>query len=392
MARASDTSHHVRRSGIAPALLLQAALDAIPEGVICVEPDGQVITWSEGARRLYGFTADEAVGRPFCELIVPDDRRDPEEQTRLAVMAGGEVPRFEVVRRRKDGSRLEVTVVLRAIRDPSGQAVGLCSIEREVHEARGEAEVHRLQERDRLRTEFMSEASHELNTPLTPIRLQLQLLKLAPGLGPKEIANLDAIERNVLRLAGLVHDMLEASRLQAGRFKLERTRVDLSNLVEDAAESFREQANQEGLRLDIVCAPRLFVQADTDRTMQVLFNLLSNALKYNAKGGLVEVGTKRHADHAIAWVRDTGVGLTPEQVGKLFRPFARVHDTRSGGPKGTGLGLFICKGIVEEHGGRIWVESEGPGKGSTWSFTIPLASRPPAGTPTELQTDPEAQV
>lgn len=361
--------------------LLDALLDAVPDAVVGMDPGGHVTAWNGGAQRLYGYTAGEALGRPLLELVVPDFLRDHEEQVRLAILAGGDVPRFDVVRRRKDGSRVEASALLRPLRDAQGQVIGLCSVERDVHDGRGDAEVARLQERDRIRTEFMSEASHELNTPLTPIRLQLQLLKLAPGLGPKEIANVDAIERNVLRLGVLVHDMLDASRLQAGRFRLELTRVDLSHLVEDAAESFREQATQEGLRLDVKTAPRLFVDADTDRTMQVLFNLLSNAVKFNARGGTVEVGTRRQGPAAVVWVRDTGIGLTPEQTAKLFRPFARVHDG-PGTPKGTGLGMFICKGIVEEHGGHIWVESEGPGKGSTWSFTIPLAPRASGDPPT----------
>jgi signal transduction histidine kinase len=258
------------------------------------------------------------------------------------------------------------------LREAGGKVTGILLVEREAGEGRLAEEVARLQERDRLRTDFLSESAHELNTPLTPIRLQLQLLKLMSGLTPQEKANVDAIERNVLRLGVLVQDMLDAARLQAGRFRLERVRLDLGRLLEEAADSFREQANHEGLRLEAPAAPRLFVSADATRTMQVLFNLLSNAVKFTPRGGAIEVGLKRHGDEALAWVKDTGLGLTAEQIGRLFRPFGRVHDGQAGIPKGTGLGLFISKGIIEGHGGRIWVESPGPGQGSTWWFTLPL--------------------
>jgi PAS domain S-box-containing protein len=367
----------LRRS--VPPGLLEGILSASREAIICLDAGGNITTWSTGAQLAYGYAPQEAAGRNIHELLVPDEVRAQEEQVRLAILAGGDVGRYESLRCRKDGSRAAVSVAVQPLREASGKVTGILLVEREAGEGRLAEEVARLQERDRLRTDFLSESAHELNTPLTPIRLQLQLLKLMSGLTPQEKANVDAIERNVLRLGVLVQDMLDAARLQAGRFRLERLRLDLGRLLEEAADSFREQANHEGLRLVAAAAPRLFVSADATRTMQVLFNLLSNAVKFTPRGGAIEVGLKRHGDEALAWVKDTGLGLTNEQIGRLFRPFGRVHDGQAGIPKGTGLGLFISKGIIEGHGGRIWVESPGPGLGSTWWFTLPLEPKVVAG-------------
>jgi PAS domain S-box-containing protein len=355
-----------------PAGALDVILDSSREAIICLDPGGNIVTWSRGAELAYGYSAQEAVGRGLIELLAPDDG-GAQEQVRLALLAGGQVPRFEAVRRRKDGSRAEVSVTMQALRDAAGKLTGICLVECEAGEGRLAEEVARLQERDRLRTDFLTESAHELNTPLTPIRLQLQLLKLMQGLSPQERANVDAIERNVLRLGVLVQDMLDAARLQAGRFRLEKVLLDLGRLVEDAGGSFREQATHDGLRLVAPGVPRLMVEADATRTMQVLFNLLSNAVKFTPRGGEVEIGARRQGDEALVWVRDTGIGLTPVQLANLFRPFGRVHDGLPGVPKGTGLGLFISKGIVEEHGGRVWAESSGPNQGSTWWIALPLA-------------------
>jgi PAS domain S-box-containing protein len=361
--------------------VLDAVLDASGEAIIGLDPGGNITLWSRGAELAYGYAPREALGQNAQELLVPEEERGEEERVRLALLAGGEVARREAVRRRKDGSRAEVSVATRAVRDPSGRVTGLCSIERQAEEGRLAEEVARLQERDRLRTEFLSQSAHELNTPLTPIRLQLQLLMGVETLRPSERANLEAIERNILRLGTLVQDMLDAARLQAGRFRLERVQLDLGRLVEEAADSFQEHAHREGLTLEATAAEHLTVSADATRAMQVLFNLLSNAVKFTPRGGRIEVGARREGNNALVWVHDTGLGLSAQQMERLFRPFGRVHESQAGLPKGTGLGLFISKGIIEEHGGRIWVESPGPGKGSTWSFTMPIASPTAPDTP-----------
>ncbi|MEA3204348.1 MAG: hypothetical protein QOI63_2030, partial [Thermoplasmata archaeon] len=298
----------------APPGLLDAILDASREAILCLDPGGNITAWSRGAELAYGYAANEAVGHSLLDLLVPEESRAAEEQVRLAFLAGGQVPRYETLRGRKDGSCAQVSVTVRPLRDADGKLIGLCLVEREAGEGRLAAEVSRLEERDRMRTDFLSQSAHELNTPLTPIRLQVQILKDLPTLGKAERANVEAIERNVLRLGVLVQDLLDASRLQAGRLRLERVPLDLGQLVEEAAVSFQQQASREGLRLDVQEPPSLPVRADATRAMQVLFNLLSNAIKFTPRGGSVGVEARRQEGDALVRVRDTGLGLTPEQV------------------------------------------------------------------------------
>lgn len=251
-------------------------------------------------------------------------------------------------------------------------------------EAARRRELERLREMDGLKTRFINTAAHELNTPLTPIQMQLELLQRSRH-GPLNEAqrrSVAILTRNFDRLAGLVHDMLESARIQAGKVQLEPRRTDLNRTVLEAIETYQEAARTAGVVLTAHVAPDLAVPADPRRVNQVLFNLVSNALKFTPRGGRVVVETERGATEAVLWVRDTGRGIAPRDLPRLFQPFVQLGEATPGA--GTGLGLYICKGIVEAHGGRIWAESAGPGQGAAFAFTLPLAgppSQPPAPDP-----------
>jgi signal transduction histidine kinase len=206
------------------------------------------------------------------------------------------------------------------------------------------------------------------------VLLQVQSLKESPALSPRQEQGLAAIERNVLRLAVLVKDLLSASTLNLGQLELSPAQLDLQELAMDAARSFQEQARQAGVALEARPAGGVPAFADRDRVMQVLVNLLGNALKFTPRGGSVVVEAAERDGAAAVTVTDTGLGFAASERGRLFRPFGRLHEEVPGAPRGTGLGLFISKGIVEESGGRIWAESHGPGTGCTVGFTLPRAA------------------
>jgi signal transduction histidine kinase len=170
---------------------------------------------------------------------------------------------------------------------------------------------------------------------------------------------------------------MEGARLQASRLGIRRQSMDLNTIVLEVSESFRAQSKTRGVGLSTHLNQRLVVNADPARLSQVLYNLLSNALKFTPVAGHVGVETDAEAGFAIVRVRDTGVGLTPPQILKLFQPFSQVHDTMQTTRPGTGLGLYISRGIVELHDGRIWAESLGPNQGCTFVFAIPLAPEGP---------------
>jgi PAS domain S-box-containing protein len=236
-----------------------------------------------------------------------------------------------------------------------------------------QAANERLREMDRLKTQFINNAAHELGTPLTPIKIQALLLntgKLGPLSEPQR-KSVRVLSRNVDQLGLLLRDVLDSARVQAGRLNVSLVPVELDRVVQEAVESFQEPAADQGVALTIEAEPGVIIHADAPRLNQVFFNLLRNALKFTPSGGRVEVTVSRRDGQAVVEVRDTGCGIRPEDIGRLFQPFSQVHDKMQMTQSGTGLGLYISHGIVESHGGAIACESAGLGTGATFRVTLP---------------------
>lgn len=242
------------------------------------------------------------------------------------------------------------------------------------------AERERLRELDQLKTQFLNNAAHELRTPLMPILVQLRLLRGTPGqpsLSEKQLRSVEMMDRNIRRLNVLVQDLLEVARMQAGKLRLERDLVALRAVVGEAVESFHDVAFAGDVALEARLADEgLVAHVDPKRLIQVMFNLLDNALRFTQPQGTITVVLERRGNQARIEVRDTGAGMDPQRIGSLFQPFVQIHDADRQGRTGTGLGLYICKGIVEEHGGTIRAHSDGPGTGSTFVVELPLAAAP----------------
>ncbi|MGQ0535123.1 MAG: sensor histidine kinase [Methanobacteriota archaeon] len=218
--------------------------------------------------------------------------------------------------------------------------------------------------------QFLAAATHDLSGPLTPIKLQLHLLGTTDGPSAAGRRGLEIIGRNVEHLDHLIADLKEASRVAAGKVRIDVAPLDLAALAKETVESFVDAAFRDGIALSYEGAPAVPVEGDRSRLRQVLYNLVGNALKFTPKGGAVTVTVEAGDRAATCRVRDTGLGLSEEDRAGLFRPFSQAH-----GPeqrrKGTGLGLYISRGIVEAHGGEIGCESAGPGLGSTFRFRLP---------------------
>jgi len=227
-----------------------------------------------------------------------------------------------------------------------------------------------IQEANRLKTEFVSMVSHELRTPLTSIQGYADLLLEDEQIAGEERESLTIVKKNADRLVGLINDLLDLSRMEAGKIDLQRTNLDLACVIREVAGSLRPliEAKQQRLRLDLGEAlPDVW--ADADRVAQILTNLISNAHKYTLEDGSITVTARRDDGFVRVDVSDTGIGLSPEDQAQLFTKFFRAHD-RSPQMGGTGLGLVITRLLVELHGGRITVSSA-PGEGSTFTFSLP---------------------
>lgn len=359
---------HAARFACAHAATLAAAglrIEAGEADAVILDPRGLAPTLDDALIEVLG----RAVGVPVVAVAAPDDHDLIARALRLgiedcldpAVQDGDVLGRcllYAVERRRSQDAR-------RRLRDQ-------------------EAELQSMREMQALKTQFFNAAAHELGSPLTPIRLQAaRLRELGATLDPAARRSLEILERNVERMARLNQDILDVARLQAGRLPIDKRPVEVKALVRDAVDTFEPLAREAGIGLTATCPEGVLVEGDEQRLMQVLCNLVGNALKFTPRGGVVALDVVASGHDVRVSVRDNGPGLTTDQVARLFQPFSQVLGERQPHGVGAGLGLFICRGIVELHGGRIACRSGGPGQGCTFSFAVPRL--PPAALPVALR-------
>ena len=228
----------------------------------------------------------------------------------------------------------------------------------------------RLKELDKLKSDFVSMVSHELKTPLTAMRTSAQVLEAAGIATETKREMLDIILRNIDRQTNLVNDLLDLSRIESGRMKLKFERVSLDSLIADSIESVKHAASEKGIKQNLELSESLSsVKGDREKLTQVVINLLNNAIKFTPRSGEITIKAIELNGQVEVKVRDTGIGIPPEDLDKVFDKFYQIDSTLTREAGGTGLGLAICKGIVEAHNGKIWAESE-LGKGSTFIFTL----------------------
>ena len=226
---------------------------------------------------------------------------------------------------------------------------------------------------DNAKTEFLSITSHELRSPMTPMKAQLQMLQEGyfGKLSKKQRESLAIVIRNADRLDNIIVDFLEISRIEAARLKFNFRKTDIAQTVEETVKLMEASAKEKNIKLVVHLDKLPVIEADPDRVSQVLRNLIHNAIKFSDENSKIEVSAELKDDHILFSVRDYGCGLTPENQIRIFEPFYQVESASRRRHGGTGLGLAICRGIVESQKGKIWVESK-PGKGSKFYFTLPL--------------------
>ncbi|HWG92128.1 MAG TPA: transporter substrate-binding domain-containing protein [Candidatus Thermoplasmatota archaeon] len=369
---------------------LRAILDLLPVGVFIADASGRMVETNAAVRHIWGegrpLAADIEGYREYKGWWAHDGKPIAAHEWALArALTRGETSLDEeIVIEGFDGVKRTLLNSAVPLRDERGVVAGAVVVNVDITErkraeaARAETreqaeEIRRLQELNEFKTQFMNTAAHELNTPLTPLKLQLHLMKGRdhPGWSEADRRSLDIVDRGVDRIARLVQDLLDASRLQGRRLGMKREPMRVAATAQEVVEAMKPAAARAGVTLEYESLDDPLVEADGRRIHQVLLNLVANALKFTPPGGHVRLVTKRSRGALVVTVADTGRGLTPDQIGRLFQPFSQVHadmDTRTG----TGLGLFISKGIIDLHLGRIWCESGGEGKGATFTFTLPV--------------------
>jgi PAS domain S-box-containing protein len=366
---------------------LAALVDSSEDAIISKTLDGTITSWNGGAERLYGYRAEELVGKSIS-LLIPADRPDELPGILRRLRAGERIEPYETLRRRKDGSLVEVSVSVSPIRDLAGRVIGASSIARDVaaqkrlqEELRGRAEA--LAEADRRKDDFLHMLAHELRNPLAPIFNGLEILRLAGADAERRQQAGRMMERQVRHLTRLVDDLLDVARISRGKVRLRRERLDLARLVRGTAEDHRPSLDRAGLALTVAAPDTpVWVSGDGTRLAQVVGNLLDNAAKFTDRGGRVRVAVEadRPARRAEVHVTDTGQGIAPDLLGRLFEPFSQGDRSLNRAPGGLGLGLALVRGLTELHGGEVEVRSGGPGRGAEFIVRLPVEQEPAALT------------
>lgn len=355
------------------ALRLAAIVESSDDAIVSKDLNGIIQTWNQAAERMFGYTADEAIGKSIT-IVIPEDRLSEETEVLTRVRAGLSVEHFETVRRRKDGSLLDISLSVSPIRTHGGVVIGASKIARDISEQKRLRAM--AEEASRLRDEFLAVLSHELRTPLNTVLGYARMLRRDDSKlqGEARTRALESLERNAGALSRLVNDVLDTSRIVTGKLRLVLESCDVEDVIERAVEIVGPAADAKGLAVHTHLDSRSTVSGDADRLQQVLWNLLSNAVKFTPPGGSVTVRTERRDAEVLIVVQDTGIGIAPQDLPFVFQRFWQAHSGVSREFGGLGIGLALARHIIELHGGRIRAESAGAGRGATFVVTLPSAT------------------
>lgn len=360
---------------------LAAIVDSSNDAIVGKTLEGVVTTWNRGAEHVYGFTAEEMIGKDVSILLPPDRPNEIREIIAGMLAHDARTEHFETRRMRKDGRRIDVSLTVSPIRNSDGKVVGASSVARDVTEHNAMAEALKASELrsvlavSRAKDEMVSLVSHELRTPLASLLGFTELLYSRDFSAEHRKQYLEVMLREGRRLTDLINDVLHIQRLEAGHQNLNLAMADVNALIQRAIVAAGEDAPRP-ITL-IVSAALPLVLVDTDAILQVLTNFLTNARKYSPDGGPIVVSAKHVGDMVEIEVLDHGLGLPADALPKLFATFYRVDSSDRRLIKGTGLGLAINRRIVEAHGGKVAVHSDGPGHGSRFQFTLPTVAKSP---------------
>ena len=357
---------------------LTALVEHSEDAIISKELNGQITSWNAGAEHLYGYSADEVLGRSPMFLL-PNDRLDEEAAIDKEVRAGHSVQQLETVRRRKDATLVDVELTVSPVRNEHGDLIGISQIARDIRELRTWEQTLRMAKAasdtaNQAKSEFLANMSHEIRTPMAAILGFNDMLSQSVD-RPEEIDAVQTIRRNGEYLLELINDILDLSKIEAGRFELEQLEVSPAKLVADVIALMRVRATAKGLALQLEYATEVpeTIRTDPTRVRQILINLIGNAIKFTQHGSVrFVVRLRQEVDQPPCLqfdVIDTGIGMTEEQIAKLFRPFTQADSSTTRKYGGTGLGLSICHRLIQMLGGTVTVTSQ-PESGATFTVTI----------------------
>ncbi|MBI5207040.1 MAG: response regulator [Candidatus Firestonebacteria bacterium] len=376
---------------------MKAILDNSADMIVTTDSTTKIVEFNKGGEHILGYKYEDVVGTTAERFY-----RHAKERQKIIekIQKEGEIANYETKLRHKDGRLVDISLSISQLKDKNGEVIGTVGmskditkqkhLEKKLRESNKELakKITEVQKIDKMKSDFLSVVSHELRTPLTSIlgfakmihkkferdivpNLNMEDSKISNTTG-KITDNLKIITSEGERLARLINNVLDLAKIEAGKLEWKMEPVKVEDICQTAIYATSSLAEERKLELKFIPEQHLpMINVDKDRLIQVVTNIISNAIKFTNSGS-VTCTAKKIKDHIEIRIQDTGIGIKPEHISKVFEKFKQVGegDTISDRPKGTGLGLTICKEIVEAHGGKIWVESE-YGKGSTFIFYLP---------------------
>jgi PAS domain S-box-containing protein len=377
----------IANSGLAEAIkhggrIYHLMIDSVRDyAIFMLDPAGYIASWNQGAKRIKGYEADEIIGRHFSVFYTEDALaiNHPQHELEIATREG----RFEEEgwRVRKDGSMFWASVVITAVRDENGDLIGFAKVTRDLTERRNAeqralADARRLAESESAnaaKAEFLTAMSHELRTPLNAIGGYTELLSLGLG-GPttsEQADYLERIKRSQQHLMGIISDLLNFSRIEAGHLTYDIVPVPLSQVIESVVPLVEAQAKAKGVTLIVdPTDSECMALGDRAKLDQILLNLLSNAVKFTDTGGTVRIQCIGGEKTSSIAVIDTGLGIPEDKLEAIFEPFVQLGRSLSSAHEGTGLGLAISRDLARAMNGNLSVVST-QRVGSTFTLTLP---------------------
>jgi PAS domain S-box-containing protein len=366
---------------------LPAIIESADDAIISKTLQGIITSWNKAAERIFGYSANEIIGKPVL-VIIPPELQSEETIILSKIRSGDRIDHFETVRLRKDGTRVDISLTVSPIRTPDGKIIGASKIARDITDkkrAERERQIllkaaedarHDAEMANRAKDNFLALLSHELRTPLHSMRGWLSMVSNGLLNDEQRERALDVILRGIDSQNALVEDLLDVSRIVSGKMSIVHEKISLVSVISNVIEQMRPATaeHQIDLSTDIDTSGDELV-GDAVRLQQIVSNLINNAIKYTPPGGQINVSLKRSGENAVIEVRDTGVGIDPEMAARIFERFEQGDASSRRQFGGLGLGLTIARHLTELHGGNIEVESEGTGKGAAFRVTLPLTKR-----------------
>ncbi|HXC36139.1 MAG TPA: PAS domain S-box protein [Candidatus Acidoferrales bacterium] len=357
----------------------EAIVASSDDAIISKDLNGIIQTWNRGAEKIFGYTAEEAVGKPVT-ILIPPDHINEEPGILARIRAGESIDHYETVRIRKDGRRIDISLTVSPIKNNAGEVIGASKIVRDISEKkRWEMELKRARDEaetaSRAKDHFLAALSHELRTPLNPVLLVASDAVADPDLPPGVRANFDIILKNIELEAKLIDDLLDLARVRSGKLKVEKSCVNIYSILTSTLAIVQNDIDQKRIRLkQNFRDTQSIILGDAVRLQQVFWNVLKNAVKFTPIEGMITIETRATREKCIVKFSDSGIGMSRDELAHVFDPFKQGdHSLQAHRFGGLGLGLTISKNLVELHSGTIEAYSDGPGRGSCITMTFPLA-------------------